>query len=481
MGSLRDCLSLCTLSCLNGRMKESFIISAGLALDNGLWTGVYQRQVGGSHDNCADGSVLTLPISNWKANYYHPDTEACTFYDENAWKTAPCDFLGLQTMRCLCEAPEDQELQPPTPAHVLANLASTTAASERWVNSLYAVTFQAYVIGLVLAFAPAMIYFVFQFIKRGIAHRVLGAGSEGVGERRIRLARSAAANQRVRVSGLLLQLGLLLIVIASLPNLANVAGVQIPLVVGSWTGWMSFLTPGLLLLLLAVFPTDAKAVRVVAGFLFGFCVFMGLMCTYVVFALITTWGGGRVNMILYVINFIVAAYRSLPTLACECCIASKAMTPRATLRLLWSTTRQWLFFMGLLTGYWPVESAVKNGIGKINSGSSSAGIMAVTAVLTVAVFTPGNRGRAHRYLASLGKANATKESEAATIAALVAGAGASADDALSEGRKRFRVLPLAKLTEDDLLRSNDTGLFAKTEACGLGEADAFVSHSWSDE
>ena len=52
---------------------------------------------------------------------------------------------------------------------------------------------------------------------------------------------------------------------------------------------------------------------------------------------------------------------------------------------------------------------------------------------------------------------------------------------------RFRSIRLSQLTEHDLLtseaeaRSDSATLFDRTETCALGEVDAFVSHSWSDD
>ena len=62
-----------------------------------------------------------------------------------------------------------------------------------------------------------------------------------------------------------------------------------------------------------------------------------------------------------------------------------------------------------------------------------------TCLLTSAVSTPRNRGRAHRWLIGLAK-RGDHQQEAATIAALVSGSRAS--DVLSEGAERFRAIRL---------------------------------------
>ena len=112
------------------------------------------------------------------------------------------------------------------------------------------------------------------------------------------------------------------------------------------------------------------------------------------------------------------------------------------------------------------------------------------------VLTPANRGRVVAWLGALGKSSKsnTAENEAAALAALVN--NLSAAEAFKRGTERFRALPIDKLTRADLPGSKVlTGysqgmsaaaqptkeLFNKTKSANLGEVDAFISHSWSDD
>jgi len=112
---------------------------------------------------------------------------------------------------------------------------------------------------------------------------------------------------------------------------------------------------------------------------------------------------------------------------------------------------------------------------------------------TALVCTPANRGRIVAWLGALGKSDKA-ENEAAALAALVN--NLSAAEAFKRGTERFRALPLAKLTPADLpgskvLAGYSQGMSAaaqptkelcdKTYSAKLGEVDAFISHSWSDD
>ena len=150
--------------------------------------------------------------------------------------------------------------------------------------------------------------------------------------------------------------------------------------------------------------------------------------------------------------------------------------PRATLRLLWVAAR--LFIVGF-----PCASLTH----RINPARAGFGdeptmlaaiVYAAVSFTIAALLTPANRGRAHRWLGSLGKTD-TMEAEAACIAALIGGGDAA--KALDDGARRFRALPLSALTASDLHRSSDSGLNAKTQAASLGDVDGFISHSWADD
>ena len=93
------------------------------------------------------------------------------------------------------------------------------------------------------------------------------------------------------------------------------------------------------------------------------------------------------------------------------------------------------------------------------------------------VWTQKNRARISTFLNSI--AVRGEAGRAAAVAAIIG--DSDPQKVLALARRSFRGLPLALLRRSDLEVSADTGLNAKTQRCRLGEVDAFVSHSWSDD
>ena len=98
------------------------------------------------------------------------------------------------------------------------------------------------------------------------------------------------------------------------------------------------------------------------------------------------------------------------------------------------------------------------------------------------IATPKNRQRAHRFLRQVtGGTNA--EASAAGISAMIAGYGPDRAAALTA--QTFRVLPFRNMRHSDFLNgdlgSRDDELRSRTQPCQLGDADAFMSHSWRDD
>ena len=115
-------------------------------------------------------------------------------------------------------------------------------------------------------------------------------------------------------------------------------------------------------------------------------------------------------------------------------------------------------------------------------------IYGVTGQLFAIFATPRNRGRVTRFLGSLG-GKGSAEQEAAAVAALVGDLDPS--EALETASKRFRALRWSRLhavdleTNKNVVHGGPSGpkeaLVERSEACQLGECDAFFSHSWQDE
>jgi len=101
---------------------------------------------------------------------------------------------------------------------------------------------------------------------------------------------------------------------------------------------------------------------------------------------------------------------------------------------------------------------------------------------TVLAFLP--RRLRSSYRAVLFNAVSGHEARAAAlISSLVS--NQSEEAVLRMARRSFRVLPLSELREDDLRAGRERGeesrLRGLTGRAGLGDVDAFISHSWSDD
>ena len=225
------------------------------------------------------------------------------------------------------------------------------------------------------------------------------------------------------------------------------------------------------------------------------------------------------------------------------------MGARSQLLRLWLTLRvvcigiALLYLVVFLSMMLYVPSVDLYGPDPVEAGAIQNVIHSAVALAVALVFTPANRGRFVAWLGALGKsgmaATARKEAtdlrsrvdelrqkgklsqeeqevlsksedkllqleskvqkleaegEATALAALIG--KLSPAEAIKLGTERFRALPLAKLTREEIAGrkvgtfANDwksspgwptRELFAKTFWAKFGKVDAFVSHSWSDD
>ena len=105
-------------------------------------------------------------------------------------------------------------------------------------------------------------------------------------------------------------------------------------------------------------------------------------------------------------------------------------------------------------------------------------------LLLAVLLMPANRARVHRWLGSLGGKGASREQEAAAVAELVGSRDAT--KLLAEADDRFRAISFDVLHEEDFAsnKGSATGqppLSERTKSLALGECEAFLSHSWSDD
>ena len=311
--------------------------------------------------------------------------------------------------------------------------------------------------------------------KTGLAlDRRLSASSV---KRRLSAARKSAAGRRLRVSFAMGQAGWALFVIAVAPEVMFQVGQLIDVDVGD----VLLLFPlGASLLLLALFPTDATAIRIV-------CATTVVLCT--VFALLITVRAIRTHNLVPTLTTVrrllnagllfALAGALFPTLWPR---GSRAMQPRPALRRLWTAIRMFLFVgSGLL---WAGHAIAMYGFkADVQVRGSYPVRMSAMLLMCAALATPRNRGRLHRRLGRLG-GRGTEAEEAAAVAALVGGSNPNA--ALERASKLLRCLPADRLYAEDLANSTAAPpagptLHERTEPAAMGEITAFLSHSWSDE
>ena len=299
---------------------------------------------------------------------------------------------------------------------------------------------------------------------------VLRAGVKG----KLHAARASAAGRRLRVSFAMGQAGWALSVVCLTPAVSKAAGQSIEAAVCDIEWGLVLFPLGLCLLLLALSPIDARAIRVVCAALVVGCTGFGAL------HLSTTLTGGlpyALGIPLFTVCF-SAAGALAPTLRCR---GDRAMQPRPALRRLWMVFRLLLLSLGVLFAGSNIAYYVQE-ITHVNHWAMAA--MTASLLLCAALATPRNRGRIHRRLGRLG-GRGTEAEEAAAVAALVG--GSDPDAALERASKLLRCLPASRLLavdlDDNLTTAPPAGptLHARTEPAAMGEVTAFLSHSWSDE
>ncbi len=289
---------------------------------------------------------------------------------------------------------------------------------------------------------------------------------------KLHAARASAVERRLRVSFAMFQAGWALSVISLTPLVMLRVDLPIEAAVGSHYWWLVLLPLGKCLLALALFPTDARAIRVVCALLLVQFSFVGALIIADVLA------GPDAQQSSLAVLYLAAASALPRTLICcgDC-----EMQPRPALRWLWTVVR--LFFLGRGVIFVGFSIATKVQGGNYFDWKSAA--LSVACLACAALATPHNRGRIHRRLGRLG-GRGTEAEKAAAVAALVG--GSDPDAALERASKLLRCLPASRLLASDLAGDMTTAppeggatLHARTEPAAMGEVTAFLSHSWSDE
>ena len=536
--SLFRCVELCeehggAPACI-GSAEENALVTAGLAATEGLWLGLYQNETGlgpaKGWGRCVAGDASSF--TNWhegQPDDYHGYQQDCAWVDAGSgqWRALACDGgvrfdplpWRIAELSCLCAHGNASAAF----AHDRKALEATSGYNQRLLTRRTAISFS---IAAALAVLPTLLLLGrmgWRRLRRGanaaprlrvqggatsppraaasrpLARRATigswalialsslgssgslsrgrqaGAASSAV-KGTLRAARASAAGRRLRVSFAMLQAGWELCVIGLTPVYSDVTGQSIAAAVGDRNWWLLVAPLGGCLLLLALLPIDARAIRVLCTTLP--VVGIGIAALNTVSAL----AGNRPAAVAFpiaAVNFLAAAVL-VPTV---CCCCDRATQPRPALRQLWKANRLYCLGNGVVYARFSIAAFVQVGK-RVDSDQWAAAAVCASNLLCAALFTPRNRGRIHRRLARLG-GRGTDAEEAAAIAALVG--GSDPDATLERAQRLLRCLPASRLDAADLAASglgvstSATELAAKTVPARMGEVTAFLSHSWSDE
>ena len=322
---------------------------------------------------------------------------------------------------------------------------------------------------------------------------------------------------RLRVSGTFVQLSWMLLCLACIPSVGLFLGVDLTPIAGAANFYAAALPWAILILILALRPTDGKAISIACAFIFAV-----LLAAAVVFFFVAL--GDPANVGGFLLPFIAVCCAALmwPTLnvvpsrrtkvarladltklaASEKAAAEKAkkgaaeramraeeaselaetdggatklteaqskemkklqqklapMPPRRQLLRLWLAFRLAAFGIAIFfLAAGPIEHFLKDPYEDLmgSRGPVPEGIISASWLITSLVFTPANRGRFVAWLGGLGKSDKAKHENEAAAAALAALVNnLSAAEAFKRGKELFRKLPFAKLTPEDLPRTS---------------------------
>ena len=500
--SLFRCVELCKAhggapACI-GSAEENAFVTEKLAEADGLWLGLYQNETGlgpaKGWGRCVAGDAPSF--TNWhegQPDDFHGYQQDCAWVDAatGLWRALACDGSvrfdprpwKIAKLSCLCAHGNASAAF----AHDRKALEATSGYNERLLSRRTAVAFSATAFLAVLPTLLLLGRMGWRWLRRG-ADAEPGAGAQGVAasfaavKRKLRAARASAAARRLRVSFAIGQAGFALFTITLTPVAMDMAGRSIEAAVGDWLWWLVPWTLGACLLTLALFPTDARAIRVVCATWFV-AVFVGFGALNTVAALAGSRPAAHVASRGAEAALCFASAAALaPTLRCR---GDRAMQPRPALRRLWIVIRLRLLGGCVFHSAFSIAIYVQGNSRVVDRWAVAA--WSVADFLLAAIATPRNRGRLHRRLGRLGGrgTEAEEAEEAAAIAALVG--GSAPDAALERAARLLRCLPASRLLAADLASSglgvstSATGLAAKTEPAAMGEVTAFLSHSWSDE
>jgi len=263
---------------------------------------------------------------------------------------------------------------------------------------------------------------------------------------------------------------------------------------GHQTFWLPLYPPGLALMLMALYPTDEHLIRPLA--LFFVLLLVGLayevaarsVTGFTRLAVDQDWKGPT-ELLLKAVNRVLTLAAVTPVLRVSArsrCPPFWVVAPRKVLQQLWTALR--IFAIGEISITAIRIAFEATGWSAVDAPASivAHSFRILSFLLCVAMASTRIRGHVIRFLSTFrAKGSNTAEQEAAALSALIAHHDAAST--LKLAVSRFRVLPLDRLVEADLSDGRNRGgedtrkLHSRTEPAALGECDAFMSHSWSED
>ena len=525
--SIFDCVRLCAEdggvpACPMSSLENAGLV-ANLTADDAWsrgysWLGLYQdigaEPADGWH--CVEGADVNF--TNWRRGEPNDGglwPKACAMLRADGdWEDEHCNWEpfarvspGPALVPCMCTSGSARTDWPTIAEGLTTQLEAALDARPALAMRTLGITLGVWLLlVLVLGCANRDV----RHVVRGWASRPRGAVKTAL-QTKIEDSMDAAAHVRVRVSFTLLVVGWLMLILGLMPFASAIAGTPLTTTFGPPNILTIITTPGLVLLLLSLLPTDRILIYVVAGFYGGVSTVIGLFSVFLVFTGSLRAGaeslsdpdvvfGLAINVLLALANFINSGlvFRVFRCASCTSCSGCGcfANSPRASLRMVWQGARFFIgasavlspirviYFSAYDSRYFFEDPLVPGSLG----GSVVGGVLCI-------LLTARRRGRFIRWLGGLG-AKGSEQQRAAAVAGLCGRADPLR--VLDNAKSLFRCIPVMYLEAADLAGSGVTTekssatpssvvstppeqLAKKTEAAVLGEVTAFVSHSWRDE
>ena len=247
-------------------------------------------------------------------------------------------------------------------------------------------------------------------------------------------------------------------------------------IVGTYILHTAPISWGLAMMLLSVRPDEAARIRGVAFYVVVLGGFSGLIVIASVLRFHSAgWTGYAIACVVTVIVVWGWCLHALYLLYGHRCDRSEPMPPRRQLQRLWLGFYAWILTLAALMGCTGIFRLLCSGSECMIPPRDHI-ICFISAMLSLLMITPANRGRIIRRLSSLGK-RGPAEQQAASVASLLG--DTSVEQAVATAIQCFRAQPISTLTAAALINNEpDPSLHAHTVPATLGAVDAFMSHSW---